>query len=118
MKKDRFDAWVQAYRRAWESNDAAEIGALFSEKASYYPKPHMDPWSGRDEIVRNWIEFRDEPGQTTFDYEVIAVDGDLGIVRGTTDYLATKLRYNNLWEVRLDSDDACNSFTEWWIEIP
>ena len=32
---DRIAAWVDSYRRAWESNDPADIRAVFTEDALY-----------------------------------------------------------------------------------
>ena len=58
----RLEAWVDGYVRAWNSNDPAAIGALFSEDAAYYTEPYRAPWRGREEIVRQWLDRKDEPG--------------------------------------------------------
>jgi hypothetical protein len=36
-------AWVEGYVRAWNSNDPAAIGALFSEDAAYHTEPYGEP---------------------------------------------------------------------------
>jgi uncharacterized protein (TIGR02246 family) len=108
---------VDRYRRAWETNDPTDIAVLFTEDARYFPKPATDPWTSRDEIVARWIEFKDEPGDTKFSYEVIATDDSIGIVRGVTEYISLAKTYDNLWEIELDGD-RCSRFTEWWIERP
>src|SRR6059036_197967 len=113
---DRTDvaAWVERYRRTWESNDPDDIESLFADDGRYLTEPYAEPWAGREAIVRGWLEHRDEPGQTEFTFEVIAVDGDLGIVRGQTKYLDPPERvYSNLWLVRLDGDGRCREFVEW-----
>ena len=116
---DRFTGWIERYISAWNSNDPREIEALFADDARYYEKPHSEPWVGPEAIAREWIGRKDEPGGWTFEYEVIARDGDLGIVKGTTRYTKPqKLDYSNLWAVRLDDQDRCTEFTEWWMEIP
>jgi len=113
------EAWVAAYRRAWTSNDPADIGALFTDDAEYLPTPWSAPWSGRETIVRRWLGRRDEPGTWTFESEVLATEGDLGIVRGETTYLATadepEARYANLWLIRLAPDGRARRFEEWWV---
>ena len=116
MDVERFQGWVERYRAAWESNDPAEIGALFTDDALYFDSPQLAPWAGRDHIVEEWLERKDQPGDNTFDYSVIASEGDLGIVRGVTRYLLTGKVYDNLWEIRLDAEERCSSFTEWWAE--
>jgi uncharacterized protein (TIGR02246 family) len=43
--------WIARYERAWASNDPDEIGALFSDDASYFTAPFREPWRGRQQIV-------------------------------------------------------------------
>jgi uncharacterized protein (TIGR02246 family) len=109
-------AWVERYRRAWESNDAADIGALFTDDARYFTEPYNEPWVGRDAIVEGWLAERDEPGDTEFEFDVIAVSGDLAFVQGTTRYLSSPRTYSNLWVVRLADDGRAREFTEWWMK--
>jgi ketosteroid isomerase-like protein len=115
---DRFAAWVERYLVAWDSNDPDDIAALFSEDALYFTLPTREPWRGRKAIVREWLDRKDESGDWwTFKYEVIARDGDLGIVRGVTEYATDEGAFvENLWEVTLDNEDRATRFVEWWIQ--
>ena len=54
--------WVAGYIAAWESNDPAQIGALFTDDAVYLTSPDAEPRRGRDAIVAGWLEDLDEPG--------------------------------------------------------
>lgn len=114
--RERVEEWVGRYVRAWNTNDPDDIRALFTDDAVYYTTPFREPWRGADGIVAGWLDRKDVPGDTEFDFEVTAVDGDLGIVRGKTYYKADDERFVNLWEIRLDGD-RCSSFTEWWMEV-
>jgi uncharacterized protein (TIGR02246 family) len=118
MKKSIVAAWVDAYRRAWESNDPAGIGALFAKKARYFHTPFAEPWEGREAIVAQWLARKDEPGTTTFRCEVIATKGDTGVVRGWTQYLEPPGEYSNIWVIRFDERGRCREFTEWWVQRP
>ena len=106
--------WVGSYVRAWNSNEPADIGALFAEDAAYYTAPFRDPWRGRDAIVAEWLKIRDKPGETDFTWFPVTVSPDLSIVQGTTVYPDTT--YSNLWLIRLDQVGQCREFTEWWME--
>src|ERR671928_955256 len=99
MDREAVDRWIQGYLRAWETNDPSDIGALFSDDGAYYTAPHREPWRGRDGIVEGWLERKDEPGDWSFRYEIVAVCGDLAFVRGWTHY-ETNPDYSNLWVVR------------------
>ena len=109
-------AWVDGYVRAWETNDPADIGRLFVDDAAYYTAPFREPWRGREAIVAGWLDRKDEPGTWTFRYEVLAIAGDLGFVRGWTRYTDPPAEYSNLWVIQLTSDGRCSEFTEWWME--
>src|SRR6266581_6549576 len=115
MEADALARWVEAYRRAWESNDPDEIGALFADDARYFTEPFAEPWTGRETIVRSWLERKDEVGDTEFRYQIAAVCDDVGFVRGWTRYFTPPPReYSNLWVVRPAEDGRCQEFTEWW----
>ena len=113
---ERVAAWVDGYVKAWNSNDPGDIAALFAERATYLTEPHAPPWRGRDEIVRQWLDRRDAPGETRFQWRLVAADGDLAVVQGETGY--PDRTFSNLWLVRLDERGACTEFTEWWMEQP
>ncbi len=117
MDRETLERWVEGYRRAWESNDPDEIGALFTDDATYYTEPYAKPISGREAIVADWIERKDEPGDTEWRSEVMAVCDDMGFVRGWAKYFTPPPReYSNLWVVRLAEDGRCQEFTEWWMK--
>ena len=108
--------WIEGYVRAWNTNDPAEIGALFTEEAEYYTEPYKPPAQGRDAIVATWLEHRDEPGTTTFRWEPLVVTDDVAIVTATTTY--PDRVFSNLWVIRLTPEGACRHFAEWWMEHP
>lgn len=111
-------AWVEGYKRAWQSNAAADIGALFAEDAKYFTGPFAEPWQGRDTIVQTWIDHGDAPEDYTFRYEVLGTGADCGIVRGWTVYKDPPREYSNIWLIRFDADGKCTEFTEWFKEKP
>ena len=113
-----YAAWVERYVGAWRSNDPDEIGGLFSEDASYSHTAYAEPWRGRDEIVAEWLARKDEPGHWTFRWEVVGAIGDIGFVRGVTEYPTDGEEYHNLWEISLDSSGRCTRFVEWWMLRP
>lgn len=113
---DRVQKWIEGYRLAWESNSAAEIGALFTEDAEYFTAPFRPPWRGREEIVARWIEHRDEPGETSFDWKPVVVTDEVAVVEGVTTYPDEV--YSNLWLIVLDQDGRCRRFTEWFMRHP
>ena len=109
--------WVDGYRRAWESNDPRDIGALFTDDATYRDHPsQVDAPAGRDAIVASWLASKDEPGDTTFAYEVAGLSGDRAFVQAVTDYVKAGDVYDNLWVIDFAPDGRANAFTEWYMK--
>jgi len=117
-----FEHWLDGYRQAWKSDDPDQIGALFTEDATYAPSPFREAWRGREAIVANWIERGDSKNPWQFESELLAVEGETGVVRGLTTYPAhddePEPVYSNIWFVSLAPDGRARSFAEWWVERP
>jgi ketosteroid isomerase-like protein len=109
--------WIDAYRAAWESNDAEAVAALFTLDGVYKAEP-WEAWSGREAIVAGWLEHADEPGDTTFHWWHVARDGDLWILEARTRYRSLGRDYANLWLVELDDEGRARGFSEWWKQLP
>lgn len=114
---DRIDNWITGYRTAWHSNSPDDIRALFTDDATYRTTPHAEPWVGQDAIVSGWREAADEPGDATFDWQVVAETDDLAFVQGVTRYRDDE-DYSNLWVIRFAPDGRASEFTEWWMTRP
>ena len=78
---------MQHYVTAWKSNEPEDIRALFTEGAVYATRPDdPEPWTGREQIVERWIAAGDAPGDWTFEWKLLGVDGGRAFVQGRTDY--------------------------------
>jgi ketosteroid isomerase-like protein len=111
--------WLGRYVQAWNSNDPQEIGALFTEDADYFTAPYRGPWHGRETIVREWLDRKDDSGTWTFEHEVLGVDGDRAFVRGFTRYTSPDDPdpgpFSNLWVIDLTREGRAARFVEWWM---
>ena len=106
--------WVAGYVAAWQSNDPADIGALFTDDARYLTSPDAEPRVGRDAIVAGWLADLDEAGDWAFDWRIVHdVDGFV-VIQGRTNYPADR-DYLNLWIVRLADDGRATEYTEWYM---
>lgn len=110
--------WFRRYRVAWESDDVDDIRGLFTEDAVYRGFPDdPEPFVGLDAIVAGWLENRDEPGETDFKWELLAVDGEVAIARCVTTYHDDPpVTYDNLFVIRLGADGRATEYTDWWIK--
>jgi uncharacterized protein (TIGR02246 family) len=109
--------WVDAYREAWETNDAGAVASLFTVDGVYKAEP-WEAWTGREAIVAGWLEHADKPGDTEFHWWHVARDGDLWILEARTRYHSLGKDYANLWLVELDDEGRARGFSEWWKQFP
>jgi uncharacterized protein (TIGR02246 family) len=120
--RSAIESWLSAYRHAWETDDPDDVAALFTEDATYSPWPFSKSWEGRDTIVARWIERGDSKNPWRCDSEVLAVEGDTGVIKGLTTYPAhddePEDAYSNIWVVQLAPDGRARSFAEWWVQRP
>ena len=120
-------AWLDAYEHAWQTYDAGDLGALFTEDAEYRWHPADDPEVGRDTFVFAWLNpggnasDRDAPGTYLGEYKPYAVDGSRAVAIGTSTYFTDASRstverlYYNTWLLEFGDDGRCSSFTEYWM---
>ncbi|MDJ0334116.1 nuclear transport factor 2 family protein [Salinibacterium sp. G-O1] len=132
MDHAQVQQWLDHYIAAWVSYDPDDIGALFSEDIEYRYHPHDEPIRGRAAVVASWLDegeaddspsTRDEPGTFEARYQPVAVDGDVVVARGVSEYRDVPdgpiMRvYDNCFLMRFDDDGRCREFTEFFVERP
>jgi ketosteroid isomerase-like protein len=125
MTHDDVQLWLDRYIEAWRSNDAQQIGELFSVDATYRYHayaPDYEVLHGRDAIVASWLETPDDPSSWDAHYEPFAVDGDRAVATGTSRYRASgeqpERTFWNCYLLRFDADGRCAEFTEYYMRPP
>jgi hypothetical protein len=121
MTRDDFAAWLDAYVAAWRSNDASDIGRLFSEDVTYSYRAGTDVVKGRDAVVADWLKDPDDPSDWEARYEPLAIDGETHVAQGYSRYRqhdgSLKEEFSNIFVCRFDEAGQCREFTEWWMRL-
>jgi ketosteroid isomerase-like protein len=114
--------WVDRYERAWRTAGTDHLGDLFTDDATYSMTPFEDTHRGLAAIAKLWEAERQGPGEEfTMQSEVVAVEGDTGVVRCEVFYGEPHNRlFRDLWIIRLDDSGRCFHFEEWpfWPDQP
>jgi hypothetical protein len=123
ITSETVQAWLDRYVAAWRANSRDAIVALFTSGATYRYGPWDDPLLGAEAIAASWLERPDKPDSWTASYGPIAIEGNLAVTHGRSQYFQpdrTKLRteYDNIFVLRLDEHGRCSDFTEWYVERP
>lgn len=120
MDRPQVAAWVTGYERAWRSPGTAALARLFTPGATYLQGPYRRPIEGMAAIGRLWEAERTGPDEVfRLASEVVAADGDTGVVRVEVWYGDPVVReYRDLWVIRFAPDGRCRAFEEWPFEPP
>ena len=119
MDRHGFQSWLDRYVAAWKSYDPNEIGALFSEDATYRFHPQDEPDTGREAIVEAWLHDPDEKGTYDAEYKVLAIDGDVHVAEGWSRYYENgelSDEFCNIYVCRFNDAGECTEFIEYWIQ--
>ena len=114
----RFEAWLDAYGRAWERRDEDGFVALFSREADYHWTPFGPPKRGREGIRAAFREAVATQRDIQFSREVLAVDEQLAVAHWTCRFVrrATDrpVMIDGILTASFGADGLCNRFREWW----
>lgn len=115
--------WLDQYVEAWMTYDPQKIGDLFSEDATYAFSPYHEPLRGREAIVKDWLENRDQPGTYQAHYHPVVVEGNTAVANGRSTYFEAdgktfRTEFDNIYLLRFDDSGRCKEFTEWYREKP
>jgi SnoaL-like domain len=115
MDRTQLSDWLEAYERAWRTAGTDLLAELFTGDATYSAAPYEEPHDGLDAIGRMWDAERLGPDEEfEMSSEIVAVDGDTGVVRIEVHYGEPRVKdYRDLWVVRLNDAGLCFHFEEW-----
>lgn len=120
MDRKQLSDWIAEYVRLWRTPGTGELSRLFADDAVYSMGPFEEPAEGLDAIAELWDRERLGPDEAfELDSEIVAVEGDTGVVRLDVRYGPPRDQlYRDLWVVRLDAGGRCTRFEEWphWPE--
>jgi len=111
--------WLDRYFLAWQSNDPGAVASLFSEDAVYFYGPFKAPARGRDTIVANWTANPEEQSNVRCAFEVLAVNGDLGIAHWNVLFDAEsqdgkQTELDGILVLKFNSGMKCIEHREWY----
>jgi ketosteroid isomerase-like protein len=114
MERAALTRWIEEYERAWRTEGTEALTSLFTEDATYRTAPFEQPFRGLTAIAEMWEEGREGPDEVfSLDTDVIAVDGDTGVIRVEVSYGdPVGQTYRDIWIVEL-RDGLCRAFEEW-----
>ena len=115
MQRDEVRRWVAGYERAWRTAGTGALTGLFTEDVTYQVSPWAEPVVGLPAVRVLWEAERQGPDEEfTLASELVAVDGDVAVVRVQVTYARESAgQWRDLWVLRFGPDSRCRAFEEW-----
>jgi hypothetical protein len=115
VTRSQVGTWVSAYVRAWQSPGTEGLAVIFTPDATYQQGPYQERLTGLPAIARMWEAERAGPAEVfRLASEVVAVDGDIAVVRVEVRYGdPVQQEFRDLWVIRFAADGRCAAFEEW-----
>jgi len=80
LTNDEFQAWLTAYKSAWEECDETQIGKIFAQDVTYQETPYTPALKGVDAIQHYWQSvIVDDQSDILFEYKVWNVSDNIGV---------------------------------------
>ena len=123
IDETRIRDWLKAYHHAWTTDDRAEIARLFTADVRYFTAPYSEPLVGIDAVTGYWLGEQESGIPWSFEYQVLAQEGDLFVLRAVTTYpggtrdAGEPEAFHNLWLVTMDGDRV-SDFVEYFMPVP
>ena len=123
IDETRIRDWLAAYRHAWTTDDPDEVGRLFADDVRYFTAPYLAPLAGAEAVAAYWLGENEAEIPWSFEYQVLAQEDDLFVVRAVTTYpegtsdAEGPETFHNLWLVRLDADGRASEFVEYFMLV-
>jgi len=117
LSTEEFEAWLEAYKSAWESGDAKALKKIFSEDAVYQSTPYALPMKGLDQIQEYWARLAEDQSGIVFEFKVWNVEQDVGVAHWRCRY--TKKSTSEAVDVDgifrcVVSAGKCDQLLAWW----
>ena len=118
LSKAGLDAWLAAYKQAWEKKDADAAAALFSAGARYYETPYADPFDGPAGIREYWKRVTADQRDIGVEYSVVAVDGNIGVASWSARFRTISgdaaVELSGAFVLEFADSTHCDVLREWW----
>ena len=123
IDETRIRDWLAAYQHAWTTDDPRDVALLFTRDVRYFTAPYRAPLEGVAAVTDYWLGEREAGIPWSFEYQVLAQEGDLFVVRAVTTYPEGTSEaegpetFHNLWLVRLGDDGRTSEFIEYFMLV-
>ena len=117
MNKSGFEAWLKKHGKAWSERNPQAAASLFSKDCKYYESALGEPCENWDAILKLWSVVPENQRDVTFDFKIIAIEENAGIVNWRVERTLLpsneKQLIDGIYEISLNGQGLCTYFKQW-----
>lgn len=118
LSETRFEAWLSAYGKAWESHNGQAFGALFAADGLFYRSPFDDPKRGREAIAAAFSESAGRQRDIDFGARLLYVQAQLGAAHWSCSFTRSgsgrRVHIDGVLVAQFDGAGKALSVRQWW----
>ena len=123
IDETRIRDWLAAYHHAWTTDDPAEVARAVHRRRPLLHGAVPSTPRGVPAVQEYWLGEAECEIPWSIEYQVLAQEGDLFVVRAVTTYPEGTSEaegpeiFHNLWLVTLDEDGRASEFVEYFMLV-
>lgn len=119
MDRQALEAFLKAFKAAWENRDPEAAVALFTEDASYSTSPFQLAMLGRRSIRAFWNDVPRLQAEVRFDATPVAVEDDVGVAHYQAQFRRLtddqRVEQDGVMVVHLNASGLCYQLGLWAV---
>jgi ethanolamine utilization protein EutP (predicted NTPase) len=118
VNESQVSKWAKSLGLAWcDKNVDAALSLVSKANIEWQESPFSDPITSWDQIYIIWETDLAKQSDISFTSEVLAVAGEVGIIRWQAQYSNIKDQevavLDGIFQITLDENDLCTKFIMW-----
>jgi len=115
IEKSFVASWMEKLKAGWTGKRKEDIFKLFEKTERYYERP-FSPATTLEEIKEYWKDI-DALEDITFDYNIVAIDGNVACVHWKNKYKYQGKNYHldGIFSIKFNANNECVELRQWWF---
>lgn len=117
---DRYSKWLNNLKSVWENKDIKLLGDIIADNTEYFETPYGTPHTTGIEVIEQWENDLENQSDIYFDFNILIENKDSCIANWNAEFKrdGDVLKMDGIFHFKLDKDNKCVYFKQWWVIKP
>lgn len=117
---DKYIQWLNNLKSVWENKDTDLLKDIIADTTKYFETSYGTPHTTNIEVIDQWEKDLEDQSDIYFNFEVLMENKDGCIANWDVEFKrdGNVLKMDGIFHFKLDSDNRCIYFKQWWVTKP